>query len=229
VHANFFKSKTDKGANVSTLLAALRGRSVVNGLSRALGVGVILAGGALMTSCHSNVTEGRSPVYVIMDVLEGGSAKGSGTPTFSTVLQSDVVTKGSIFEDPGRVTMHLELKDITQGNAPTSNNLVTINHYRVVFRRTDGRNVQGVDVPYAFEGAATFTVSDVNTTAGFVLVRAQAKLEAPLIQLAGGGGSLLISTIADVTFYGKDATGTEVAVTGSISVNFADWGDPAGS
>jgi hypothetical protein len=37
----------------------------------------------------------------------------------------------------------------------------------------------------------------------------------------------VISTIADVTFYGKDETGTDVSVTGSISVNFADWADPS--
>jgi hypothetical protein len=59
-----------------------------------------------------------------------------------------------------------------------------------------------------------------------VLVRAQAKLEAPLKALAGGGGSIIISTIAQVTFYGRDQAGNDVSVTGQISVNFADWGDP---
>ena len=56
-----------------------------------------------------------------------------------------------------------------------------------------------------------------------MLVRVQAKLESPLINLVHLGGSVAISTIADVTFYGKDQTGADVAVTGSISVNFADW------
>jgi hypothetical protein len=42
----------------------------------------------------------------------------------------------------------------------------------------------------------------------------------------GQGGAFAISTIADVTFYGTDQTGNDVSVTGSISVNFADWGDP---
>jgi hypothetical protein len=60
------------------------------------------------------------------------------------------------------------------------------------------------------------------------MVRAQAKLEPPLRNLRAGGGAGLISTIADVTFYGKDQTGTDVSVTGSISVNFADWADPDG-
>jgi hypothetical protein len=60
-------------------------------------------------------------------------------------------------------------------------------------------------------------------------VRAQAKLEAPLKALRNGGGAIAISTIADVTFYGTDQNGNTVSVTGSISVNFADWGDPASS
>ena len=29
-----------------------------------------------------------------------------------------------------------------------------------------------------------------------------------------------------MTFYGHDQTGREVAVTGTIGVNFANWGDP---
>ena len=32
-------------------------------------------------------------------------------------------------------------------------------------------------------------------------------------------------TIASVTFYGYDQAGNAVAVTGLISVNFADWAD----
>jgi len=60
-----------------------------------------------------------------------------------------------------------------------------------------------------------------------VLVRAQAKLEAPLRALRGGGSAIVISTIAEITFYGSDQNGNKVSVTGSISVNFADWGDPS--
>jgi hypothetical protein len=85
-----------------------------------------------------------------------------------------------------------------------------------------------VDVPYAFDGAASATVrGGVTTTIGFTLVRAQAKLEPPLLALRGAGGALLISTIAQITFYGTDQAGNQVSVTGTISVNFADWADPA--
>ena len=63
-------------------------------------------------------------------------------------------------------------------------------------------------------------------TVPFNLVRVQAKLEAPLKGLTGLGAAVVISTLADVTFYGRDQTGREVSVTGTIGVNFADWADP---
>ena len=70
------------------------------------------------------------------------------------------------------------------------------------------------------------TITDQATSVVFTLVRAQAKLEKPLVTLAGtNGGALIISTIADVTFFGKDQTGRDVTVTGSMSINFADWAD----
>lgn len=188
---------------------------------------MVVGGSLSMASCHSAVTDGRSSVYLIMDSLEGGRGASGQVAEFGSTLQSDVVTNNSIFEDPGEVSLRVAFKDVTNPSAPTTNNEVTVNRYRVEFRRTDGRNRQGVDVPYAFEGASTFTVSTAGASAGFVLVRVQSKLEPPLITLRDGdGGGLVISTIADVTFFGRDQTGTEVTITGSISVNFADWGDP---
>ena len=58
------------------------------------------------------------------------------------------------------------------------------------------------------------------------LVRVQAKQEPPLRNLRGGGGALAISTIADVTFYGRDMSGRDVSASASISIVFADWADP---
>jgi hypothetical protein len=196
---------------------------------RALGVAAIAGGSMVMASCHSAVTEGRSAVYLIMESLEGGSGFDGQQAQFFHTLQSDVATnEGGVFEDPGLVRLRVAFKDVTNPNAPTTNNFVTINRYRVEYRRSDGRNQQGRDVPYAFDGASTFTVGPDGAEGGFVLVRVQSKLEAPLITLVGvRGGGLVISTLADVTFYGRDQTGTEVSVKGTISVNFADWADPA--
>jgi hypothetical protein len=101
---------------------------------------------------------------------------------------------------------------------------VTITRVHVTFRRTDGRNQEGVDVPYGFDTAATATVPPTGTvTLPFPLVRSQAKESSPLVELVTSGKA--ISTIVDVTFYGQDAVGNEVSVTGSLAVDFANFGD----
>jgi hypothetical protein len=191
----------------------------------ALAVAPVIALGAF--GCSKTVRDGRSPAYLIVDSVQ--AAQGNNQGQFSGELSSDVITKNTFYEDLGQATFSLGLKNIgssTSTASPTQNNFITISRYHVAYRRTDGRNTPGVDVPYAFDGAGTATVSDSGGTLVFVLVRAQAKEEPPLANLQGLGGANLISTVADVTFYGKDQTGNDVAVTASISVNFADWGDP---
>jgi hypothetical protein len=195
------------------------------------GLGVVLTA-VIAPGCGDTVRSSRSPAYLILTDLSAEA--GCFDEEESNELSSDVQTGGGVCEDIGIVTLRVALKDIGQpGSAvgPTANNVITVTRHRVNFRRTDGRNTPGVDVPWPFEGAGTVTVTTDDTELSFVLVRAQAKLESPLRQLAdaafaGLGGAGLISTIADVTFYGHDQVGNEVAVTGSISVNFADWADP---
>lgn len=187
---------------------------------------LVLLTGLTLAGCSAHVREGRSPSYLIVNSVLAASGTDQ---TFTNTLASDVLTKNSIYADAGQATMTLALKDIgpsANPAAPTTNNFVTLTRYHVQYRRADGRNMPGVDVPYAFDGASTATITDSTTTFTFVLVREQAKEEAPLRALAGGGGAVSISTIADVTFYGTDQAGNEVQASGSISVNFADWADP---
>jgi hypothetical protein len=182
---------------------------------------------AAAAGCGDVVRQGRSPAYLIVTKLTASS--GAQPDDQSDELSSDVQTKGAVVEDLGLVTMRLALKDIGQPGsptAPTTNNSITVSRYHVSYRRSDGRNTPGVDVPYPFDGAGTITVNDRDSSMAFVIVRVQAKLEAPLKSLRDGGGSVAISTIADVTFYGRDQVGNDVSASGSISVNFADWADP---
>jgi hypothetical protein len=195
------------------------------------GIGLVLTA-VIAPGCGDAVRSSRSPAYLV--ITELSAEAGGFEEEASNELNSDVQTDGGVFEDVGVVTLRLALKDIGQpgsGVGPSANNVITVTRHRVNFRRTDGRNTPGVDVPWPFEGAGTVSVSTDETEMSFVIVRAQAKLESPLRQLAnasfgGLGGAGLISTIADVTFYGHDQVGNEVTVTGSISVNFADWADP---
>jgi hypothetical protein len=177
--------------------------------------------------------QGRAPVVLRIDSLDASS--GAGSQTFSGYLNSDVQTIVKVnnvdvptrFNDPGRVTLSLVLKDPGApgvAQTPTELNTVTITRYRVVYRRTDGRNVQGVDVPWAFDSGMTISVqasSAVQQT--FDLVRVSAKFEAPLAALTVNGQAL--SVIADVTFYGKDMHNNDISATGSIGITFANFGD----
>jgi hypothetical protein len=209
----------------------------------------ILAGLAVVAaSCGDVARSGRAPVFLVVDSLAGsaGSAASSGGSSSSSgstgggILQSDVeklVTSPApctpaapcptIFSDSGIATFHLSLKDIGTVESPTSpssNNQVTINRYHVTYRRADGRNTPGVDVPYGFDGAATVTVPVQGTaTLGFELVRTVAKLEAPLVQLVTN--PTVITTIAEVTFYGQDVVGNDIQATATIQVDFGNFAD----
>ena len=101
---------------------------------------------------------------------------------------------------------------------------ITINRVRVVYTRADGRNTQGVDVPFAFDSAVTGTIQAAGTlTLGFELVRQVAKQESPLVQLRTS--SNIISAIATVTFYGVDRVGNNVQATGQLQIEFGNFGD----
>ena len=187
-------------------------------------LGVALAA----VSCGEQTRQGQASSYLIIRTLE--AASGATPSEFSSILSSDVITvvdgNATVFGDPARVTFSLGLKDPgppTSPTTPSPNQFITVDRYRVTYVRADGRNTPGVDVPYPFDGAFTVTVGG-DASAGFTLVRTQAKGEAPLLALVRNG--LVISTIAEITFYGHDQTGREVSALGRISVNFANFGDP---
>jgi hypothetical protein len=110
-------------------------------------------------------------------------------------------------------------------NVPTtSNNQIVITRYHVDFVRADGRNTPGVDVPYGFDGAVAATIPPNGSSGfGFELVRHTAKSEPPLAQLQKNFP--IIHAIARVTFYGHDLVGNDISATGSMSVDFGDFGD----
>lgn len=197
----------------------------------------LLMSAALSTaSCGDVARSGQSPVYVVLNLLAATPGnRPLGVPV--NPLKSDVITNvlapepcsatnpcPTVFNDIGVATFALAMKDVTNPTRPTTNNAVTLNRIRVNYRRADGRNTPGVDVPYSFDSAITVTVpAGGSATASFELVRNAAKQEAPLAQLRVN--SQVITTIAEVTFYGHDQVGNDVSVAGSIQVDFANFGD----
>jgi hypothetical protein len=198
-------------------------------------VALITALAAAAASCGDVVRQGRSPSMLVVDLLTGSPGGGRGANTPSGTLYSDVQVLATspapcsptnrcptVFPDSGQVTLSLAMKD--QTIAPTSNNQVTVNRYHVEYTRADGRNRPGLDVPYPFDAAITGTVpGGAAATLSFELVRHVAKQEAPLVQLISN--PQIISSIAHVTFYGRDTVGNEVSVTGSILIEFGNFGD----
>jgi hypothetical protein len=193
--------------------------------------------GAATASCGDVVRDGTSPMFLVIQLLE--AARGDST-TFTGTLHSDVITNvtqpspcstdapcPTVFSDSGRVTLRISPKNIGSTAVPfqpTSNNEVTISRYRVTYTRSDGRNTPGVDVPHPFDGAITGTVPVGGTLQiPFEIVRHVAKQESPLVQLKFS--STIIATIADVTFYGRDQVGNEISATGSILIEFGNFGD----
>jgi hypothetical protein len=193
---------------------------------RISGFNVLLVAGAtalasVSVACGEFIRQDRSPVTLVIDRIEAASGE---TSNFAGTLQSDVETNGGIISDSARVTMRVIMKDV--GTAPTPVNSVTVLRYRVTYRRADGRSTPGVDVPFPFDSATTFTVIPGSIVSqSFELVRHSAKLETPLAALAQSIG-LVYSTIADVTFFGRDQAGNELSVTGSIGVQFGNFADP---
>lgn len=178
-------------------------------------------------SCTDSVRQGTGSSFLIVDRME--AASGAEPDEFGGTLQSDVVTvvegQSTIFNDLGQVTLSLGLKDPGRVTAPTQNLAITVDRYNVRYVRADGRNTPGVDVPYSFDGSVTVTVAAGGTaTVSFPIVRHVAKQEAPLGALAGG--RVVISTIAEITFFGRDQVGHEVSVTARIGVDFANFADP---
>jgi hypothetical protein len=204
-------------------------------VTKILGLAAIVAAS---TSCGDVVRQGRAPVMMVIDALQ--AAQGNRQTTLVANLLSDVITNvttpspcstdnpcPTVFNDVGSAQLRLVLKDPGPPGAPTqptSNNDVTITRIHIRYVRADGRNVQGVDVPYEWDSASTVTIAGgASATVGFELVRHVAKEESPLIQLRGNPST--INTITEVTFYGRDQVGNELSVTGRIQINFGNFGD----
>jgi hypothetical protein len=199
--------------NVEDRRKAVWGSRVKIAVALAVSVAALMT----LTSCSDAIRTGQSPSYLILQSLTGG-------PNNSGTVQSDVVSDtGSVVQDNGTATIQVALKDPV-ASVPTAVNSITIYQYHVEYTRTDGHNVPGVDVPFAFDSGVTQTIAGGGSgSVPFTLVQIQAKLEAPLAALAGHRGQQVISTIAQVTFYGHDQNGRDVTVSGNIEVDFADW------
>jgi hypothetical protein len=181
----------------------------------------VAALGFASAGCTEMARQGTSSYTLVIDNLiasSGSTGEEAGT------LLSDVFTGGGVINDSATATLRVIAKNPT-GPQPSTINAVTITRYRVTFRRTDGRNTPGEDVPYPFDSAVTVTVpAGGSASVGFEFIRHNAKREAPLAALRTS--LVKISMVADVSFFGRDQAGKEHMATGHIGVTFGDFADP---
>jgi len=197
------------------------------------GLGAVAMSVTLAGCGNEFVRDSRSPVRLVVNSVEWHDQ--------NTVL-ADVITLRrtpapctatspcpTVLNDMAVVNFSLLLRDPGNPASPSSPSLlnqVTVNRYRVQYRRADGHNIPGVDLPYDFDSAFTLTVPATGTAEGaFQIVRHSAKEEAPLAALRFSND--IISTIAEVTFYGRDQAGNEVSASANIGIDFGDFADPA--
>jgi hypothetical protein len=171
------------------------------------------------------VKDNDSPVLFLIAAINGGLP-----------LTSDV---GAIASDSVTVTLAVRPKNPLATNVPQVAEAVIVEQYRVRFFRTDGqgRDVEGVDVPFSFSGGITTAVdvgtgSSANVTITIPLIRAQAKLEPPLrnfqnlLGTSGGATSSVVpprvTMTAEITIFGRTVAGESVSDTGRVTVDFVD-------
>lgn len=198
----------------------------------ALAISVLAAAG-----CSEYTRQSRAPAQLVIVRIETPAVEfvqlqgGTGVP--GTIEAISGFGPGPLFSDinppnsdRGRVVLRQILRDPGAPGAPplqpTPLNDITVTEFEVRYRLPNGQSTPGVDVPYPVRGGLTVTISGNGTAQGeFELVRRVAKQEPPLGALRGS--SVVVSTIADVTFFGRDQAGNHVSATGSVQVTFADF------
>jgi len=184
------------------------GRGGTMKLGAAVGAALALA----MAGCSAAyVEDSQATVLLLVSSINKGAT-----------VTSDVRGEGGVITNcPVDATMVVVVKNPNNPGSPPVENVI-LQRYEVSFQRSDGRGVEGLDVPYRFSGAMTETVAvGGDTTVSIDLVRQQAKLEPPLSNITG---LQIVEMTATVTFYGATVSRRTVSATGSAGIRFADYG-----
>jgi hypothetical protein len=164
---------------------------------------------------------------VIMRITKVSSEAGEQAEP-SDFLHSDVVP---VFNDNAVITVEVLPKNPTIEVTGRFND-VMIERYEVRYFRTDGRNQEGVDVPFRITGPlGTLIPLGEDADVAFVVVRHQAKTEPPLRNLAfipdlgSGGGLDILTVVAEITLHGRTTRGEGVTASARLQITFADFAD----
>ena len=158
---------------------------------------------------------GDAPVVLLMTGINDGAPLSSDIKIFSGSVCPDIV--------PLRLENHFKNPNVT---ATGFRHDFTVERYEVRYFRSDGRNTEGVDVPYRISGnVAQEVVEESTATLNLEVVRRQAKLEPPLANLSGANPPVL-TVFAEVTLHARTTTGqTTNPVSARLQIDFANFVD----
>ena len=186
---------------------------------------VLAALAALSCNPIENSTQSASLLTVVtitgMDITNKDS-----NFTQSDVLTTDAATGlSTITDDVAKATLAASTLAPNPPAGISQYNDIQFDKIVISYSRTDGRNSPGVDIPYSFEQNLSQLIRiGEQTTISFVIVRASAKQEPPLIGLrAGATRGEVLYTNARIDFYAHDLAGKKVTATGYLPVEFADF------
>ena len=147
-----------------------------------------------------------------------------------------------VFNDEALVTVNVFRKNNNPDLATTPVEHVYLKRYEIRYLRSDGRDREGVDVPFRITGplnnlrfhtAGPGGAGEVEQTFSLTLVRHQAKLEPPLANLRGGvfndvnlanlPNGAILTLIAEITIYAETVQGDGLKAVGNVQVTFADF------
>jgi hypothetical protein len=186
---------------------------------------VVLAALAFNACTPEFLTQNNS--QVLMRILKVSSEAGEESEEGDFLL-SDV---DPVFNDNAVITVEVLAKNAALPD-PGRFNDVMVERFEVRYFRTDGRNQEGVDVPFRITGPLG-TLIPVNTEGdvAFVIVRHQAKEEPPLRNLrfvsntGNGGGLGILTVVAEITLHGRTTRGEGVTASARLQITFADFAD----
>jgi hypothetical protein len=181
----------------------------------------------LLFSCNPLEDDSKSDsMLVVMQIVATDIEKTEVNFLESDVVVLDAEGAATVVDDAAVVTLTAKTLDPNSLLGASQYNDIIVDRYVVSYFRSDGKNQEGVDVPYSFEGALSALVEiDSQVDISFVVVRAVAKLEPPLIDLRDGRGEGQLKVTAKIDFYGKDTIGNRVKATGYLTIFFANYAD----
>jgi hypothetical protein len=187
---------------------------------------IILAAVLTLPACNPLEKNTTSSSFIVVESILGKDASGATADFVQSDVLKEADTGSYVTSDSVAVTLRANLLDPNPVVNPTAYQDITLDRYIVTYTRTDGKNREGVDVPYSFEGSLSHLLKiDASTAINIIAVREVAKLEPPLVALAQNRAEGVIQVTARIEFYGHDLANHTVKGEGSISIYFANYQD----